>query len=329
MPKIVRFHETGGPEVLKIEDLPLAQPGEGEVRLNVEAIGLNRAEVMFRQGRYLDAPECPSRLGYEAAGIVDAAGPGASDIHVGDRVSTIPAFSMGEHGVYGESAIVPSYAVAGYPDNLSPAEGAAIWMQYLTAFGALIDIGQLKEADAVVITAASSSVGLAAIQITKGAGALAIATTRGAEKKQFLLDAGADHVIVTNDEDLAETVTAITVGKGANLIFDAVGGPVLEMLADAAAPGALIVEYGALSPAPTIFPLFSSLKKGLTVRGYTLFEIVKDAERLARGKQYTYEGLESGALKPLIDRTFTLDAIVDAHRYMESNQQKGKIVVTV
>ena len=329
MPMIVRFHETGGPEVLKIEDLPLAQPGEGEVRLNVEAIGLNRAEVMFRQGQYLDAPKCPSRLGYEAAGIVDAVGPGASNIHVGDRVSTIPAFSMGEHGVYGESAVVPSYAVAGYPDNLSPTEGAAIWMQYLTAFGALIDIGRLKEADAVVITAASSSVGLAAIQITKGAGALVIATTRGAEKKQFLLDAGADHVIITNDEDLAETVMAITVGKGANLIFDAVGGPVLEMLADAAAPGALIVEYGALSPAPTIFPLFSSLKKGLTVRGYTLFEIVKDAERLARGKQYTYEGLESGALKPLIDRTFTLNAIVDAHRYMESNQQKGKIVVTV
>ncbi len=329
MPKIVRFHETGGPEVLKIEDLPLAQPGEGEVRLNVEAIGLNRAEVMFRQGRYLDAPECPSRLGYEAAGIIDAVGPGASHFQIGDRVSTIPAFSMGKYGVYGESAIVPSFAVAGYPDNLSPAEGAAIWMQYLTAFGALIDIGQLKQGDVVVITAASSSVGLAAIQITKAAGALAIATTRGAEKKQFLLDAGADHVIVTKEEDLAETVMAITVGKGANLIFDAVGGPLLEMLADAAAPGALIVEYGALSPAPTIFPLFSSLKKGLTVRGYTLFEIVKDAERLARGKQYTYEGLESGALKPVIDRTFTLNAIVDAHRYMESNQQKGKIVVTV
>lgn len=329
MPKIVRFHETGGPEVLKIEDLPLAQPGEGEVRLNVEAIGLNRAEVMFRQGRYLDAPEFPSRLGYEAAGIVDAVGPGASHVQIGDRVSTIPAFSMGKYGVYGESAIVPSYAVARYPDNLSPAEGAAIWMQYLTAFGALIDIGQLKEGDAVVITAASSSVGLAAIQITKAAGALAIATTRGVDKKQFLLDAGADHVIVTNEEDLAESVMAITVGKGANLIFDAVGGPVLEMLADAAAPGALIVEYGALSPAPTIFPLFSSLKKGLTVRGYTLFEIVKNAERLARGKQYIYEGLDSGALKPFIDRTFMLNAIVDAHRYMESNQQKGKIVVTV
>ncbi len=325
MPKIIRFHETGGANVLKVEDLPLIEPGEGEVRLKVEAIGLNRAEVMFRQGQYLENPELPSRLGYEAAGVVDAVGPGTSGIQIGDRVSTIPAFSMGKYGVYGESAIVPAYAVAGYPDNLSAAEGAAIWMQYLTAFGALIEFGQLKKNDSVLITAASSSMGLAAIQITKAAGALAIATTRGGGKKQFLLDAGADHVIVTDAEDLAKTVLTLTSGKGASIIFDPVGGPLLEELADAAASGATIFEYGALSPEPTPFPLFSSLKKGLTVRGYTLFEIVKDAERLARGKQYIYEGLESGALKPFIDRTFPLSAVVDAHQYMESNQQKGKI----
>ncbi len=329
MPKIVRFHETGGAEVLKLEDLPLAEPGEGEVRLKVEAIGLNRADVMFRQGQYLQNPKPPSRLGYEAAGTIDAVGPGVSGVHKGDRVSTIPSFSMGEYGVYGESAIVPVYAVARYPNNLSAVEGAAIWMQYLTVFGALIEFGQLKKDDSVLITAASSSVGLAAIQITKAAGALAIATTRGAGKKQFLLDAGADHVIVTDEEDLAETVMAITSGKGASIIFDAVAGPLLEMLADAAAAGATIFEYGALSPAPTIFPLFPALAKGLTVRGYTLFEITRDPEKLARGKQYVYDGLQSGALKPIIDRTFPLDAIADAHRYMESNEQKGKIVVTV
>ncbi len=329
MPKIVRFHETGGAEVLKLEDLPLTEPGEGEVRLKVEAIGLNRADVLFRQGQYLQHPEPPSRLGYEAAGTVDAVGPGVSGVQEGDRVSTIPSFSMGEYGVYGESAIVPVYAVARYPDNLSAVEGAAIWMQYLTAFGALIEIGQLKKDDSVLITAASSSVGLAAIQITKAAGALAIATTRGTDKKQFLLDAGADQVIVTDEEDLAETAMVMTSRKGASIIFDAVAGPLLEMLADAAASGAIIFEYGALSPAPTIFPLFSSLKKGLTVRGYTLFEITKDAGKLVRGKQYVYDGLQSGALKPIIDRTFPLDAIADAHRYLESNRQKGKIVVTV
>ena len=329
MPKIVRFHETGGADVLKIEDLPLTEPGEGEVRLKVEAIGLNRAEVMFRQGQYLETPELPSRLGYEAAGIVDAVGLGVSDIQIGDRVSTIPSFSMGQYGVYGESAIVPAYAVARYPDTLSVIEGTAIWMPYLTAFGALVEYGHLKKEDSVLITAASSSVGLAAIQITKSAGALAIATTRGADKKQFLLDAGANHVIVTDEENLAESVMTITSGHGANIIFDPVGGPLLESLADAAAPGAMIFEYGALSTAPTTFPLFSALAKGLTVRGYTLFEIVKDPGKLASGKQYIYDGLQTGALKPIIDSTFSLDAIADAHRYMESNQQKGKIVVTI
>jgi len=122
---------------------------------------------------------------------------------------------------------------------------------------------------------------------------------------------------------------AITAGNGANIIFDPVGGPLLETLADAAASGAIIFEYGALSPEPTLFPLFPALTKGLTVRGYTMFEIVKNTEQLARGKQYVYEGLQSGKLKPIIDRTFPLDAIVEAHQYMESNQQKGKIVVTI
>ncbi|MFZ0470092.1 MAG: zinc-dependent alcohol dehydrogenase family protein [Thiogranum sp.] len=329
MPKIVRFHATGDADVLKVEDSPLTEPAGGEVRLKVEAIGLNRAEVMYRRGQYLETPELPSRLGYEAAGTVDAVGPGVSGLHVGDRVSTIPSFSMGKYGVYGESAIVPAYAAVPYPDNLTAVEGAAIWMQYLTAFGALTEYGRMDAQDTVLITAASSSVGLAAIQLTKAAGASSIATTRGADKKQFLVDAGADHVIVTDEEDLAERVMAITSGTGASIIFDPVAGPLLESLAAAAAPGATIFEYGALAPAPTPFPLFTALAKGLAVRGYTLFEIVRDAEKLARARHYIHDALQSGKLKPVIDRTFPLDTIVEAHRYMESNRQKGKIVVTV
>lgn len=329
MPKIVRFHETGEAGVLKIEELPLAVPGEGEIRLKVEAIGLNRAEVMFRRGQYLEAPKLPSRLGYEAAGIVDAVGPGVGGVRIGDRVSTIPSFSVGAYGVYGESAIVPAYAAVPYPARLSPVEGAAIWMQYLTAFGALVEFGRLQKGGSVLITAASSSVGLAAIQIAKSVGATAIAATRGSGKKAFLLGAGADHVIATDEEDLVAGAMAPTSGKGVDLVFDPVGGPFLETLAAAAGQGATIFEYGALSPEPTPFPLFAALGKGLSVRGYTLFEIVKDPERLARGKHFVYSGLESGALKPVIDRTFPLESIVEAHRYMESNQQKGKIVVTV
>jgi NADPH:quinone reductase len=329
MPKIVRFHQTGGPDVLKLEDFPLAEPGKGEVRIKVEAIGLNRAEVMLRKGQYLETPQLPSRIGYEAAGVIDAVGPDITDLRIGDRVSTIPSFPMSQYGVYGESAIIPAYAAAPYPDKLSAIEGAAIWMQYMTAYGALIEYGDLKKDDTVLITAASSSVGLAAIQIVKAAGGVAIATTRGADKKAFLLVAGADHVIVTDEEDLVERGMALTAGKGARLVFDPVAGPVLEQLAAVTAPGGIIFEYGALAPHPTPFPLFLALAKGLTVRGYTLFEIVKNPEMLKRGKEYIYRGLESGALKPIIDRTFPLAEIAEAHRYMVSNQQKGKIVVTV
>lgn len=330
MPRIVRFHELGKADVLKIEELPLVEPGESEVRIKVEALGLNRAEVVFRKGQYIETPTLPSQLGYEAAGIIDALGTSVTGFKVGDRVSSIPSFSMVDYGVYGESAILPVTAVAHYPDKLSASEGAAIWMQYLTAYGALIEYGKMKKEDVVLITAASSSVGLAAIQLTKAAGGMAIATTRGADKKSFLLDAGADHVIVTDDEDLAERVMEITSGAGANLIFDPVGGPTLLELAAAAAKGATIYEYGALSPDPTPFPLFPALVKGLAIRGYTLFEITQSPELCERAREYVFNLLQSGDLKPIIDEhRFNLDEIVEAHRFMESNQQKGKIVVTV
>jgi len=329
MPRIVRFHETGAADVLRIEQSPLAEPGRDEIRLKVEAFGLNRAEVMFRQGIYLEAPDLPARLGYEAAGVVDAVGSGVEGVKTGDRVSTIPSFSMNQYGVYGDSAIVPAHAAAPYPASLSAVEATAVWMQYLTAYGALIEYGNITAESAVLITAASSSVGLAAIQIAKSIGALTVATTRGSDKRAFLLEAGADHVIVTDEEDLAARMTSISDGKGADTVFDPVAGPFLEKLAQAAAPGATIFEYGALSLAPTPYPLLDAIGKGLTVRGYTLFEIVSRPDALARGKAFVADGLASGALKPIIDRTFALDEIVEAHRYMESNRQMGKIVVTV
>jgi len=329
MPKIVRFHKTGGPEVLQFDELPLVEPGNGEVRIKVEALGLNRAEVQFRLGLYLERPHLPARLGYEAAGIVDAIGPGVQGVAIGDRVSTIPGFSQNKYGVYGESAVVPAAVVARYPDNLSAAQGAAIWMQYLTAYGALVELGGLQPGEAVLVTAASSSVGLAAIQIAKRIGAVAVATTRGPGKKDMLLQAGADHVIVTEQENVFLRTKELTDGKGVRLIFDAVGGPFVEKLAKAAAPGGTIFIYGLLSMEPTPFPLGQALAKGLSLRGYTLFEISGHPEKLARAKQFVYEGLQSGAFTPVIARTFPLDQIAEAHRYMESNQQVGKIVVTV
>ena len=136
-------------------------------------------------------------------------------------------------------------------------------------------------------------------------------------------------MIVTDQEDLVERAMALTNGKGVDVVFDPVAGPLLEQLAAVTAQGGIIFEYGALSPKPTPYPLFPALAKGLTIRGYTLFEIVKQPDALNRGKEYIYNGLRSGALKPIIDRKFRLDDIVEAHRYMESNRQLGKIVVTV
>src|SRR5579864_7610376 len=287
--KIVRFHSVGGPEVLKIEELPITEPGKGEARLRVKAIGLNRAEVMFRRGQYLETPVRPSKLGYEAAGTVEAVGPDVDKSWIGKKASTVPAFLMTHYGVYGEVAIVPASALAFYPEKLTPEEGTSIWMQYLTAYGALITNAQIKKGDFVVITAASSSVGIAAIEMVKAEGATSIATTRTSKKKKILLEVGADHVIATEEEDFLARIKEITGGKGARVIFDPIAGKGVELLAQAAAYGGTIFEYGALSLEPTPFPLFTALSKALSVRGYTLREVFADPNLRAKAQQYVFD----------------------------------------
>jgi NADPH:quinone reductase-like Zn-dependent oxidoreductase len=329
MPKIVRFHQFGGPEVLKFDELPSQEPGPGEVRLRVQAIGMNRAESMYFHGQYLESAKLPSRLGYEAAGVVEAVGPGVDKSWLGKQVATVPAFSLNAHGVAGEEAVVPAAALGEYPAKLSPAEGSAIWMQYLTAYGALVRYAQVKKGDYVLITAASSSVGIAAIEIAKAEGAIAIAATRTSSKKKELIEAGADHVIAFEEEDLAARVQEITGGQGARIIFDPVGGPLLEKLAEAASVYGIIVEYGALDAKPTPYPLFTALAKWLTVRAYTLLEFSKDPEELAIAIKYINDRLEDGRFHIKIAKTFPFSQTAEAYRYLESNAQIGKIVITV
>jgi len=329
MARLVRFHQTGGPEVLKIEQADVPSPGPGEVRIAVKALGLNRAETMFRSGHYLEQPSFPSRLGYEAAGTVAELGEGVQGFTVGDAVSTIPAFSQNQYGVYGDTATVPAFAVAKHPASLSWAEAAAVWMQYITAYGALIDIAGLQVGDALLIPAASSSVGIAAIQIARMVGATPVALTRGSSKRKALLTAGAAHVIVTEEQDLVAEANKLTGGKGARIVFDPVGGPTVAKLTAAMAERGTLFLYGVLSTDPTPLPLMDMLGKSLTIRGYVLFEITTDPQRLERAKKFVVDGLSAGKLKPVVAKTFPLDRIVEAHRYMESNQQVGKIVVTL
>lgn len=327
--KTIRFYKTGDASVLTMEDLPIEEPGENELRIKVRTIGLNRAEVMFRNGAYLEAPEFPSKLGYEAAGVVESIGSGVTCFKVGDKVSTIPAFSMGQYGVYGEQVIVPENAVVKCPDGFSFEQSAAIWMQYITAYGALIEIANLQKGQNILITAASSSVGVAAIHIAKNQGAMVIASTRGANKKQFLLDQGADSVVITDTEDLVTRVNKITKGRGVELVFDPIAGPLLMQLAEICSVGGRIIEYGALDDSPAPYPLFAALAKGLKIQGYTLFEITKDKNKLEAAKIYLHSLFSEKKVEPVIDKIFSFSNIQQAHQYMESNKQKGKILVNL
>jgi NADPH:quinone reductase-like Zn-dependent oxidoreductase len=329
MPKVVRFHQLGGPEVLKFEDQPARPPQAGEVRIRVQAIGLNRAEAIYIRGQYLEQPRLPSGLGYEAAGIVEEVGPGVEPSLIGRAISTVPGFSMNDYPVLGEEAVVPITHVGAYPDNLTPTEAAAIWMQYLTAWGGLVNLAHVAKDDFVVISAASSSVGIAAIQIAKEEGALVIATTRTSKKREELHELGADHVIATAEEDLVARVEKITGGKGARVLFDPVAGPFVEQLAAAAALHAILIEYGALSLQPTPFPLFIAMHKQLTMRAYTLREVNADPDLSRTAREYVFDRLADGRFKVKIARTFPFADTVKAYQYLESNEQIGKVVITL
>lgn len=325
----VRFHEIGGPEVLRIEDLPVREPGPGELLLRVEAIGLNRAEVNFRRATYIEKPRSlPSVLGYEAAGTVERLGPAVTGFAQGEPVSVVPAFSMNDYGVYGERVIVPASAVVRRPEPISATVGAATWMAFLTVYGALVDIGGIRPGDAVIINAASSSVGLAAIATVNHIGGVPIAVTRSSTKKEQLTAAGAAVVVATDQDDLVTEVMKATNGVGAGFVFDAVAGPGVRELAQAVAPGGIHFIHGTLSGQPTPFPGAETMR-AYSMRSYTLFEFTKEPERLHRAERFITAGLLSGGLAPVVDRVFPLSEIVAAHRYLESNLQIGKVVVSV
>lgn len=326
MPQAIRFDQFGGPEVLRFETIAERQPGAGEVALSIEAVGLNRAESMYYHGVYMERPELPSGLGYEAVGTVTAVGPGVDTSLMGKRFGTIPGFSMKTYPVLAETAVVPTRVLAPIPQSFSAVDGAAIWMQYCTAYGALVPFGKVASGDVVLITAASSSVGLAAIQIVKAQGGVSIATTRTSAKRDRLVALGADHVIVTDEEDLVARVAEITGGKGARIVFDPIGGDGVNGLAQATAIGGTIFWYGMLSGQPTPFPM-TAFGRRIGMFGYTFNEL-RDTPEWEVMKTYIYDRLADGSLKPEIARTFPFAQSVEAYRYLESNEQVGKVVIT-
>ena len=324
----VLFHELGGPEVLRLEEHRLGAPGHGELALDVEAIGLNRAEAAFRRGAYLDRPALPSGLGYEAAGTVAAVGPGVSGFAVGQPVSVVPAFSMNDYGTYGDRVLVPAAAVVPRPASVDPVTAAAAWMAYLTPFGALVELGGMRAGDTVVVTAAASGVGVATVQLAALLGAEPIAVVRSDAGADRLREAGAVRVTTAAGEELTREILEHTDGAGARFVFDAVAGPGVRDLARATALGGTLFVHGTLSGQPTPFPGTDEMRD-FTMRSYTLFEITRSPERLRRAARFVGSALAAGRLRPLVDRTFELTEIVQAHAYLETTARVGKIVVTV
>jgi NADPH:quinone reductase-like Zn-dependent oxidoreductase len=202
-------------------------------------------------------------------------------------------------------------------------------MMFITAYGALIFDAQVKAGDFVIIPAASSSVGLAAIQITNHAGAIPIALTRTSGKKSRLQEAGAAHVVATQEQDVVAEVMRITNGNGARVAFDPVRGHDFPKLVSALANQGTIYIYGVLSEAGTPLPVLEMILKMPTVKGYSLRQVMGDEVRRTGAVEYVVKGLASGALKPVIDRTFNFDDMVEVHRYLENGGQFEKIVVTV
>jgi NADPH:quinone reductase-like Zn-dependent oxidoreductase len=335
MSKIVRFHQFGSADVLKIEDSEVRDPGPNELRIKAVAIGLNFAEVMWRQNQYIETPILPSGLGYEVSGYVEKTGSGVKDFKVGDKVASFPAHNQGLYSSYGELAIMPASSVTRYPERLSEIEAASYLMAYLTGYFALHTLAKVNSGATVVITAASSSTGIAAIELAKAVGAKVIATTRTSRKAAALKEAGADVVIATEEDNLVERVLAETDGEGAEVIYDAVAGKQLATLGKAVRRRGHLFLYG-FKGGETEVPVWDLFVRTVKFHAYKVLDftgaptlgLAPDKPEMERAFAYIHGGIEKGIFKPRVDRTFPLSDIVAAHRYMESGTQVGKIVVT-
>lgn len=324
--RVAILRRTGGAEVIELVEAEVPEPGPGEVRIAVDAIGLNRSEALFREGWHPTKPNLPSRIGYEAAGRIDAVGSGVTGFAPGDRVSTLPTMTLNACGAYGEMLNAPANLVVHSPPELPDEQVAALWSSYMTAYGMVVDLVDIARDDWAIVTAASSSVGPPAIQMLKMVGAKVIATTRGHDKVDAIRAMGADQVIVTDQEDLAARVVEITGGRGAAFAFDPVGGPLVDALARSIRPYGTIVLYGVLDFAPTPLPLQSLIGNNLVIRGYAM--LLEDRPgRNERAIAFIREGVRTGELRPLIGKRFPLSEIREACAYLDSMQQIGKVVV--
>ncbi len=328
--KAVIIREFGGPEKLVIEDVEKRAPKAHEVSVKINAIGLNRAEVAARVGKYPLPKQPPIRLGFEGAGVVEAIGADVRGFKVGQRVSVIPdGSSHVTEGTYAEYCNIAEEWLTSTPENLSDEESAALWMAYLTSWAALIDYAGAAKGDSIIVTAASSSLGAPTFQTLAREQMTSIATTRSSDKVKRIKLSGADFVIDTSTEDLVQRVKEITNKAGANFAYDCIGGPEVKTLIKSLAYNGKVLLYGMLDSRPMDLIPMSLMGKRISILSFIIFHSLADPEIRARGVRYVHEGASSGAFKPLIAKVFPFEKISQAHEYMQSNQQVGKIIVRV
>lgn len=326
--KVLEFDKIGERIDLHFRDVIPPQPVCDEVRYRVAAYALNRADLLYMRGNHYSTASLPSRVAYEACGIVDAVGPDVVGIKVGDRVSSMP-FHNARYGVAGEFAITPADYLAPWSAGLSATQACAVWMQYLTAYFPMHEIYPLKPGRRVLVTAASSSAGLGGIQVAKLLGAEVIAVTRSAGKEDALRAAGATYVIVSTGEGLAERIHALTAGEGVDLVYDPLGNGFARHYVQALRHGARIIAYGNMLGDVLEVPILPMVQRAALLHPYSLFNHIGDAAQRLRGVQWIRAAIESGRLLPPIAKVFPFADAIAAYDFMERGTQIGKIVVSV
>ncbi len=319
--RAIRIRETGGPEVLRYEDVPTPDPGPGQVRVKVTATGLNYIETYHRTGLYpLSLPFIP---GGEFAGTVDALGPGVSGFALGDRVATASGA-----GGYAEYALAPADKLVAVPEGVDLHLAAAVMLQGMTAHYLAYSTYPLKAGEICLIHAAAGGVGLLLTQIASRLGARVIGTVGSLEKAELARAAGVSDVILYRDEPFAPRVRELTCGRGVDVVYDSVGQDTWEGSLDCLRPRGMMVTFGNSSgPVPTVSPLVLSSKGSLFLTRPTLWHYIATPEELAWRAGDLFGWMIAGALSVRVDHRFPMADAADAHSALQGRATAGKVLL--
>jgi len=319
--KVVRIHAFGGPEVLSYEEVTLPEPGAGQARVKIEAIGVNFTDIYQRSGLY--PGQLPATVGQEAAGVVDAVGLGVTEVQVRQRVAY-----TSQPGAYAEFAVVPASALVPIPDGVETRTAAAVMLQGMTAHYLAKSTYPLKKGEMALVHAAAGGVGQLLVQIAKRQGARVIGTVSTQEKARLAQEAGADEIIFYTQTDFAQETRRLTDGVGAHVVYDSVGKTTFEGSLDSLRPRGYLVLFGQSSgPVPPLDPQVLNRKGSLYLTRPTLVHYIATREELLWRSGELFRWIKDGELKVRIDTTFPLSSAAEAHRYLEGRQTKGKVLL--